>query len=147
MADNPVTLEPAGDTQLGYVADLLERCDLPTADLREEEETFYVASLGVQVVGVGGLEAYGADGLLRSVAVEPAVRGQGLGGSICDALEAEADSRGVETLYLLTTTAADFFAARGYERIDRETVPEPIASTSEFVELCPDSATCMRLSL
>jgi amino-acid N-acetyltransferase len=63
------------------------------------------------------------------------------------ALEARAHDAGVETLYLLTTTAAAFFAELGYERIERESVPAPIRESAEFGELCPSSATVMRRRL
>jgi amino-acid N-acetyltransferase len=49
----------------------------------------------------------------------------------------------VETLYLLTTTAAPFFERYGYGAVAREEVPRPIRDTTEFTDLCPASATCM----
>ncbi|WP_228434553.1 hypothetical protein [Natrarchaeobaculum aegyptiacum] len=52
----------------------------------------------------------------------------------------------VDALYLLTTTAVDFFAARGYDEIDRADAPDAIRNTTEFADLCPSSATCMRRS-
>lgn len=63
------------------------------------------------------------------------------------ALEGEAREAGARTAYLLTTTAADFFAARGYERVTRADVPLEIAGTSEFETLCPESTVAMRTSL
>jgi amino-acid N-acetyltransferase len=140
-----VTLEPAGD--LGYVESLLAGADLPTSDVPEHPDRFYVARDGADRVGVGGVERYGADALLRSVVVEASVRGTGYGSALCDALEERAREDGVETLYLLTTTAAGFFAGRGYERIERSAVPEAVRETTEFSALCPDSATCMRREL
>jgi amino-acid N-acetyltransferase len=62
-------------------------------------------------------------------------------------IEARGRAADVEALFLLTTTAADFFGTRGYELIDREAVPEAVAETAEFSELCPDAATCMRKRL
>jgi amino-acid N-acetyltransferase len=46
-------------------------------------------------------------------------------------------------LYLLTTTAREFFAGRGYRAIDRADAPERIRGTTEFSDLCPASATAM----
>ena len=50
-------------------------------------------------------------------------------------------------LYLLTTTAEEFFARCGYEPIDRSRVPEAIRATAEFQSLCPASSVCMRKRL
>lgn len=135
-------LETADDN-LGYVRELLTANDLPAEDVRSGPGDFYVATVDGTRVGCGGLEVYGTDGLLRSVVVAEPHRGSGYGGAITDALESRARASGVETLYLLTTTAADFFAARGYEPMDRSAVPDAIGDTSEFAEYCPDSAACL----
>ncbi len=54
-----------------------------------------------------------------------------------------ARSQGVRDVYLLTTTAEDFFARRGYVRIGREKAPRTIRSTREFADLCPASSAFM----
>ncbi|WP_152039685.1 arsenic resistance N-acetyltransferase ArsN2 [Salinigranum salinum] len=132
---------------LSDVETLLAEHGLPSADVRSTPDAFYVAFEGSERVGVGGLEPHGTDGLLRSVVVEPSVRGEGYGGDLCAALEARACADGIDTLYLLTTTAADFFGARGYEPIDRADAPPSIRSTTQFADLCPTTATCMRKQL
>ena len=142
-----VTLRRADEETLGYVEDLLMRNDLPAEDVRENPGTFYVARTGDERVGAGGIEQYGADGLLRSVVVEESARGEGVGTELCATLEAVAREAGVERLYLLTTTAAGFFAGRGYAEIEREAAPERVRDTTEFAALCPASATCLRKSL
>ena len=147
MTDPSVALRLAEGGDLDRVESLLEANGLPYEDARTKPECFFLARDGEAVVGAGGLEAYGSDGLLRSVVVAEPYRGRGYGGALCDALEARARERGVGTLYLLTTTAAGFFRRRGYEAIDREAVPPTVRRTTEFADLCPDSATCMRLDL
>ena len=125
----PVTLHPAA-AHLDYVEALLERNGLPSRDVRARPEQFYYATAEGERVGIGGLEPYGSVGLLRSVAVEAAKRGHGYGSAICEALESKARTNGVETLYLLTTTAAAFFDARGYETVDRADAPAAIRQTT-----------------
>jgi len=146
MSDARLTLRPADDA-MDYVEALLAANDLPTADVREKPNCFYVASDGDERVGVGGVERHGDAGLLRSVVVERSARGTGCGTALCEALEAEASADGVATLYLLTTTAAGFFAARGYETVDREDAPPGIRNTAEFDDLCSAAATCMQKPL
>ena len=142
-----VPLRRADEETLGYVEDLLMRNDLPAEDIRENPGAFYVARTGDERVGAGGIEQYGADGLFRSVVVEEHARGEGVGTELCVALEAVAREAGVKRLYLLTTTAAGFFAGRGYAEIEREAAPDPIRDTTEFAALCPASAMCLRKSL
>ncbi len=57
--------------------------------------------------------------------------------------EEQARSRGVEAVYLLTTTVKESFARRGYHPIDRNGVPGAIKETAEFQGLCLTSAVCM----
>ena len=142
-----VTLRRADESTLPYVEALLECSGLPSADVRSKPDCFYVGYDGDERVGVGGLEIYGPAGLLRSVAIERSLRGRGYGTELCDALEAEARADGVETLYLLTTTASEFFADRGYAEVERSAVPATIRRTDEFDDLCPETALCMRRSL
>jgi len=141
------TLRAVDDASIDYVVRLLERAGLPTAGVRSDPSRFYVGRHGGARVGVGGLEVYGSNALLRSVAVEPSVRGRGFGTALCDRLERKARTADVETMYLLTTTEADFFAGLGYGEIDRENAPTSIRETTEFAELCPSTATCLEKSL
>lgn len=143
MGGPAVTLEPAGADRLGYVEQLLAANDLPTDDVRSKPDCFYVGYRNEERVGIGGVERYGPDGLLRSVVVERSARSQGLGTALCEALEASAAAEGVRRLYLLTTSATGFFGNRGYDEIEREAAPPAIRDTTEFTVLCPTSATCM----
>lgn len=147
MAEEGLTLQQAEESDGPYIESLLQQHGLPTADIQEKLAQFFVGYAGDERVCVGGLEVHGQAGLLRSVVVEQSAQGEGFGTALCEELEATAREEGVEALYLLTTTAAEFFAARGYARIDRETAPEPIRQTTEFADLCPSTATCLRTSL
>jgi len=137
-----LSLDRADGDALAYVEQLLARNDLPS-DVRTAPARFYVARDGDRRVGVGGIQRQGDAALLRSVVVEQSARGEGVGTALCDALEARTAGAGIERLYLLTTTAAGFFADRGYGRVERAAVPDAVRGTAEFAELCPDSATVM----
>lgn len=147
MTDVSITLTKAETEGIDRVEALLKANDLPFRDVRAKPECFFVAVSGREFVGVGGVERYGADGLLRSVVTKRSVRGQGYGSALCDELESYARTNGIETLYLLTTTAAEFFRRRGYETIAREAAPASVRQTTEFTDLCPSSATCLQKSL
>src|SRR5690606_14574506 len=109
---------------LPALAALLDVAGLPHDDLTPEHlANFLVLREGERLVGAVGLEVYGPDGLLRSLVVAPERRGEGAGGRLVDAAEAHARTQGVETLWLLTETAAPFFAALGYAPAERDTAP------------------------
>lgn len=147
MHEPAISLEPASPTDLERVEALLAENDLPNDDVGAGTAEFFLASADGEFVGVGGLEVHGSVGLLRSVVVDEAARGEGLGTALCAALESHAREEGVEALYLLTTTAAGFFRRCGYDTIERAAAPDDVRQTAEFRELCPDSATCMEKSL
>ena len=124
---------------------LLTEAKLPIADLASSRS---LSLLGIRdggrLVGVVGVEVHGSAGMLRSLAVEPEHRNSGLGVSLVSDAETWAAERGVETLYLSTTTAAQFFARLGYEAVPRFEAPAAIAATAQFSGLCPASSTFMR---
>jgi amino-acid N-acetyltransferase len=126
------------------IRELLEAAELPTGDLSSELlERFCVARApDGTVVGAIGLESFGHVGLLRSLVVHPSQRGYGVGSALVEQLERVARTAGLTDLFLLTTTAADFFAALGYRKVDRGTVPAQVAASEEFRALCPASAVC-----
>ena len=122
----------------------LAACGLPDEDITAAHlEHFWVLRDGPRMAGAVGLELFEDVGLLRSLAVLEEYRGQGIGAQLAETAETYARARGVQALYLLTTTAPDFFARRGYERTDRAAAPTALQETAEFQSLCPDSAVCM----
>ena len=143
MTGSALEIREADLDALSRIEELLESNGLPD-DVRSSPARFFLTEADGAFVGVGGLEVHGPDGLLRSVVVDESARGDGLGAELCGALEERARGAGVDSLYLLTTTAEGFFRRLGYEVIDREAAPPAIRGTAEFRDLCPSTATCMR---
>jgi amino-acid N-acetyltransferase len=54
---------------------------------------------------------------------------------------------GLRELYLLTTSASDYFPRFGFERIGREALPSSLQASEEMRGACPSSAAAMRLIL
>ncbi|MFA5938015.1 MAG: arsenic resistance N-acetyltransferase ArsN2 [Sinimarinibacterium sp.] len=130
------------------VAALLAACGLPTSDLEHPRAVQLFGIVEARApVAVCGLEVHGTAGLLRSLAVAGAQRGRGLGYALVRHAEIEAAKQGVIELYLLTTTAADFFARLGYAPTPRAEAPAAIAQTTQFSSLCPASSAFMRKAL
>lgn len=86
----------------------------------------------------------GDDALLRSVAVDPAWRGHGVGRALVTRLIADAEGRGTRALYLLTMSAEGYFPKFGFHEVTRDAVPPAVRETAEFRGACPASATVMR---
>lgn len=123
---------------------LLTEAQLSVSDLSNSRSLNLLGiRRGGRLVGVVGVEVYGDVGMLRSLAVEPASRNTGLGVSLVSNAETWAAARGVKTLYLLTATAAQFFARLGYRAVPRSEAPAAIAATAQFSGLCPASSTFM----
>jgi len=93
---------------------------------------------------VGGLEVHAPSGLVRSVAVHPDRRRRGLARALWTAIEGRAQELRLDDLYLLTPTAESFFSRLGFAPVPGDQAPEEIRRTTEFRELCPDSAILMR---
>ena len=127
---------------------LLAAAGLPWSDLTESHlGHFHFSGPPDAPTGLVGLEIYGSDALLRSLAVAPGVRSAGLGSTLLDEAECYAFQKGVRSLYLLTTTAQGFFLQRGYRPSPRETCPAAIRSTPEFASLCPASSAFLMKTL
>lgn len=132
------------DSRNELVLRLLEDCKLPVADISASRSVqLFGAYAGSELLGVVGLEAYAPVALLRSLAVSPAARNTGTGRALVAFVEAEAASRNVASLFLLTMTAASFFEALGYAPLPREEAPDAIKATAQFSGLCPASSSFM----
>ncbi len=142
-----MTILPAEKGDLAAVRQLLEAERLPLDDLETHLPTMIVAKRDGEVVGASAVELYADGALLRSVVVSPIAQGQGLGHLLTEAVLHLAKSRGVDTAFLLTTTAEGFFPRLGFEPISRRDVPESVQASVEFRSACPASATVMRKRL
>jgi amino-acid N-acetyltransferase len=135
-------IEPVSEQ--AEILPLLCQCALPVSDISPEQalEFFSIRNeSGLQ--GVVGIERFGRVGLLRSLAVSPEIRGLGQGHRLVDFVERYAARYGIENLYLLTTTAAGFFAKLGYAATARDEAPPVIQATTQFSGLCPASSNFM----
>jgi len=141
-------IREATNDDLAHVAALLQASQLPTTGVAEALCGFLVAESDGAIIGSVGIESCCARyALLRSVAVEDEWRGRGVGRRLVERAIAVAESKGLEALYLLTTTAESYFPSFGFAPVDRDHVPDSIKRTEEFHSACPASATVMTLCL
>lgn len=126
------------------VFDILAESKLDYSDLKQPNIRLFRLIENELTIAVGGLEIYGDQALLRSVAVKSELQGKGLGKKIVTKIEDVARQSEIRSLFLLTTTASNFFASIGYQKIDRDDFAEPLKQTAQFAGLCPASAVCMK---
>ena len=145
MSAMPLDAEPARPHDLRDALELLGRAELTGQDVAEGwGHYFVVREDDGRVVGVAGLEVHGEDGLLRSVAVDPAYRGQGLAARLVAAVLERATLLRLGDLYLLTTTASGFFARHGFAECSRDDAPAAIQASWEYRAGCPATAVLMK---
>jgi amino-acid N-acetyltransferase len=142
-----IVIERATHADAPSIVGLLAASGLPVVGLLEHLDSVYVAKRDGRVIGTAALELYDDTALLRSVAVDVAERGTGIGRVLTDAAIADAHARGVGSLYLLTTTADRYFPRFGFAVVPREEVPASVRESIEFRSACPASATVMRKPL
>lgn len=138
-----ITIRPAVATDRPAVEALLASEALPVAGVAEHFSGFFVAEASGSIVGSAGLEVHGRSGLLRSVVVASRHRSQRTGRALVARVMDDATARGLDAVYLLTTTAAEYFAAIGFERLPRDAMPEPLFESAELRGACSPSAVAM----
>ncbi|CCC98709.1 amino-acid N-acetyltransferase [Azospirillum brasilense] len=141
------TATPLAKRDLPALAALLAMEGLPNQDIAEAGRRFWRVDAPDGLLGYGGLEIYGPDGLLRSVVLPPERRRKGEGCTVVDAISKEAVALGLERLWLLTIGAAGFFERIGFTRAERGDAPPAIRASAQFAGLCPGSAVCLRRDL
>jgi amino-acid N-acetyltransferase len=142
-----VRLEQATVDDGPAILELLSGAALPVDGLLDHIDTAIVARAGRRVVGCAALEVYMDGALLRSVVVDAGAKGQGIGTQVTTAALDLASALGAPAVYLLTTTAEEFFPKFAFVRIARQEVPASVQMSVEFRSACPSTAVVMRRTM
>jgi amino-acid N-acetyltransferase len=140
----PMKLRNLHSDDLPAARELLASSELPIDDIEDPSITFVGAFDNLLLVGVVGLQSCDGTGLLRSLAVSPQHRDHGIARKLCERVFEMTAERKLDSLWLLTTSAKDYFARHAFEAVPRDTAPAAIRSTAQFSSLCPSSAHVMR---
>jgi len=142
------TIDVLDEVPVDAIRRLLVDAQLPTADIAPGPTQRF---LGVRAngnwYGIVAIEPMGDVALLRSLAVTPVMRSQGVGRRLVYAAEALAQSLGAREVYLLTTGAAPYFVRLGFAQTARDDVPALVRGSTQFASVCPASAIAMRKPL
>ena len=137
-------ISPANNLHIDSIKSLLLDNELPVDDIANEDLNFFLAFDEKTLIGVIGIEEYGETCLLRSLAVNDAYKGMGVGKHLLGYFLDYCKKNGFQVIYLLTTTADQYFLKYDFIRVDREDVPESIQTTSQFKDICPSTAVVMK---
>lgn len=128
-----VTVRPARTSDVAAIRGLVDvyaddrrLLSKATVTLYESVPEFLVAQDGDAVVGCGALHVLWEDlAEVRTLAVAPESRGQGVGSQLLESLIGRARDLGVNRLFCLTFEV-DFFAAHGFETIESTPVSHEV---------------------
>jgi len=141
-----MNIVPASQNSFTAAIDLLKKNNLPTEDINSGTQLF-VLEENDGVIGTVAVEYDFNVALVRSLSVAEGKRKSGIGEILVRFIENYVHKQGVHSVYLLTTTAENFFLKKGYKRIDRTKVPDFIKNTKEYSVLCSSSSTLMKKEL
>lgn len=136
-------IEKPKEENLSVVKQLLKDANLPSEDIEEHWPTFLIAKAEDKIIGAVGLEVHENQGLVRSLVVAGAYRKYGVGKELYQSCINLAKSIGINEIGLLTTTAENFFAKFGFQKVSGDEIPMFIKKTKEFQVYCPSCSTIM----
>lgn len=140
----PYTIRAAQLSELRAIEQLLKAAQLRSDNIGPYLADFFVAETAGNIIGAVGMECHGPYAMLRSLVVQRAQRGHGVGGALTSRLLEAAEARQLRAVYLLATTAVTFFPRFGFVDIPREQVPEEVQHSRDFLDTSPASAVVMR---
>lgn len=128
---------------LAAVLALLVEARLPTDEVAEHFDTFFVVDDGNRIVASAGIELHEYAALIRSLVVAADMRGIGIGGAVLRRVlyEVRDCAAGV---FALTTTAEAYLTRFGFERVERGSVPPALFESTELQDACPQTAAVMK---
>lgn len=111
-------LRLARPDELEAVRALIVSEGMPAMELEERLAGFWVLDDDGKLVGCAGIELYGEAAVLRSVMVDPSLRGTGEGERMIWRALDYAREGGTKRCYLFTMTADAYFPRFGFERCE-----------------------------
>jgi amino-acid N-acetyltransferase len=140
-------IKPADEVEFIQVLTMVEDLGLQSEGLRPDMPFLAVAVIDSEIVGCAALEVEDRLGLIRSVGVGLRFQGMGLGNRLVTAVLEHAADIGLKAVYLLTTTAEEYFPRFGFERLAGGPLPAIVTGSAEYSTCVAESATVMRKEL
>ncbi|MDY6849780.1 MAG: GNAT family N-acetyltransferase [Thermodesulfobacteriota bacterium] len=119
--------------QLSSIRDLLARCGLPHDDLNPDNVVhFLTCRTEGMLAGATGMEIFGEEAVLRPPAVEPDMRGRGIGSLLLVRIERFAAMGGARRFYAPSGLNDEYLLPRGYRRAEGKEIPEVLRRHAVF---------------
>lgn len=142
-----INIRKAKKSDLADIIKLLKNNNLPTVDIPDSSIQLYIGSYNDETIGIIGIEIYEKIGLLRSLAVQDSFKKLNVGTKLINKLFDQKKQNNIKDVYLLTETAEDYFTKFNFDKVDRSNIPDIIMETSEYKDICPNSAVVMHKNL
>jgi arsenite methyltransferase len=140
-------IRPASEADAAAAAASLAQAGLPVAGWHGPATRRWVLVEDDRVRGAIGLEVLGGAALVRSLVVDPDLRGRGFGGALLAVARREASRVATGSLFGITTTVSDWLTRLGFVETTRERLPAALFVSAELQGACPDSARVFALEL
>jgi N-acetylglutamate synthase-like GNAT family acetyltransferase len=141
------TCEPARPHDLGHALALLRAAKLPDQGVADQFGHYMVVRNLGELVGLCGVEVHGKYGLLRSLVIDPAFRGEGAGDCLVRGILDFGRRLELRALYLFTGDTEGYFQRHGFQAMARAEAPEEVRRSWQAQTGCPESAVLMTRSL
>jgi putative hydrolase of HD superfamily len=120
-----IILREANLTDTPAIVALLDLCELGSTGVLTPGSRYWIAVVGMQIIGCVGLE-YGTQAvLLRSATVHPNYRRRGLGTQLLQLASAAAEADQIASIYLFSTDAGAYWLSQQFHEVP---VPEVVAA-------------------
>lgn len=140
-------LSKINSDELSFVEKILQENHLVTHGVFSDNVIFYWFISDEKKVGFAAFEERGKSALLRSMVIFNEYRNQNFGSKFCSLLIDKAKEMNFKNIYLLTTTAKDFFLKQNFKLTQRNFAPPEIQESEQFKSICPETAACLYLDL
>ncbi len=131
LSEMHVKLRQAAPEDFPTVLALLAGCGLHTASVTPEGSTYWIADLNGVPGGCIGLEHGDGVSLIRSTAVLPQARSQGLGRALVLSALTHASLRGDRGVYLFSQEAGDYWVRFGFVPVGADEISAALPDTPQ----------------
>jgi amino-acid N-acetyltransferase len=142
-----ITYRIARLSDVDAIKALLEAAHLPRRKVKSYVDNTIVAEKDGVLVATGTAEVHANTAVVRSVAVDEAQRGSGIGRRLAEELLDFGRRNGVEQFYLFTGDAHSFWQKLGFEDTTLDAWPEPARTCWQYAYVVEHWAALRRMGV